>query len=214
MSCPHLSGIAALLKSSHPDWSPAAIKSAIMTTADLLNLKGNKIVDERLLPADIFATGAGHVNPSKANNPGLVYDIQPDDYIPYLCGLNYTDEMVGVIVQRAGVKCLEVGTIPEAQLNYPSFSLILGSSSQTYTRTVTNVGRANSTYTPEFLVPQGVCMSISPPKITFTEVNRKANYVVTFIPENGRVIQRFSQGYLKWVSDRHSVRSPISVIFE
>jgi subtilisin family serine protease len=214
MSCPHLSGIAALLKSSHPDWSPAAIKSAIMTTADLLNLKGNKIVDERLLPADIFATGAGHVNPSKANNPGLVYDIQPDDYIPYLCGLNYTDEMVGVIVQRTGVKCSEVGTITEAQLNYPSFSLILGSSSQTYTRTVTNVGRANSTYTPEFLVPQGICMSISPPKITFTEVNQKANYLVTFIPENGRVIQRFSQGYLKWVSDRYSVRSPISVIFE
>jgi subtilisin family serine protease len=214
MSCPHLSGIAALLKSSHPEWSPAAIKSAIMTTADVLNLEGKQIVDQTLLPADIFATGAGHVNPSKANNPGLVYDIQPDDYIPYLCGLNYTDENVGVIVQRAGVKCKEVGTIPEAQLNYPSFSLILGSSSQTYTRTVTNVGGANSTYTLEVLVPQGIGMEISPPNITFTEVNQKANYRVTFFQQGNKVIGDFSQGHLKWVSNQYSVRSPISVIFE
>ncbi|XP_018847003.1 subtilisin-like protease 3 [Juglans regia] len=213
MSCPHLSGIAALLKSSHPSWSPAAIKSAIMTTADVLNLGGKPIFDQRLLPADIFATGAGHVNPTKANNPGLVYDTKPEDYIPYLCGLNYTDIQVELIVQRA-VNCSQVEIIAEAELNYPSFSIVLGSSTQDYTRTVTNVGLANSTYTLDLLVPQGIGMSVNPNKLTFTKANQKVTYSVEFIPQSGSIGKPFSQGYLRWVSDRYSVTSPITIIFK
>ncbi|XP_021803505.1 subtilisin-like protease SBT1.2, partial [Prunus avium] len=57
-----------LIKSAHPDWSPAAIKSAIVTTADVVNLKGNPILDSDLLPAKFIAIGAGHVNPSKASD--------------------------------------------------------------------------------------------------------------------------------------------------
>ncbi|KAJ8538670.1 hypothetical protein K7X08_029966 [Anisodus acutangulus] len=145
MSCPHLSGVAALLKSAHPTWSPAAIKSAIMTTANTVNLANNPILDERLLPASIFAVGAGHVNPSRANDPGLVYDTQSEDYLPYLCGLNYTNGQVRNLLQRR-VDCKQVKSIPEAQLNYPSFSIRLGTHVQTYTRTVTNVGDAKSSY--------------------------------------------------------------------
>ncbi|KAL5817724.1 hypothetical protein ACOSQ3_026102 [Xanthoceras sorbifolium] len=211
MSCPHLSGIAALLKSAHPGWSPAAIKSAIMTSADIVNLEGKPIVEQRLLPADVFAVGAGHVNPSKANDPGLIYDIQPDDYIPYLCGLNYTDQQVGTIVQRT-VQCSNVSIIAEAQLNYPSFSILLGSTPQTYTRTVTYVGTGKASYSYQVVAPEGVNVTVTPQQMTFTEANQKATYSVTFTKSQNTGTD-FTQGYLNWVSAKRTIRSPIVVIF-
>ncbi|KAA8522319.1 hypothetical protein F0562_013320 [Nyssa sinensis] len=212
MSCPHLSGIAALLKSSHPYWSPAAIKSAIMTSADLLNDQGKPILDQTLHPADIFATGAGHVNPQKANDPGLVYDIQPDDYIPYLCGLGYTDEQIRILAHRP-IKCSEESSIAEGQLNYPTFSVALGPS-QTFTRTVTNVGGAYSSYSVMVVAPQGVVVSVKPDKIYFSKVNQKVTYSVTFSRNSEKNIGEFTQGFLEWVSAKHRVRSVISVKFQ
>ncbi|XP_073047776.1 subtilisin-like protease [Primulina eburnea] len=217
MSCPHLSGVAALLKSVHPDWSPAAIKSAIMTTADVVNLAKNPIEDETFLPADIFATGSGHVNPSRANDPGLIYDIQPKDYIPYLCGLNYTNRQVGVILQRK-VDCLVESSMPEAQLNYPSFSLTFPSfnisTPQTYSRMVTNVGEPNSSYVVEIVPPPGIEVLVQPAKLDFSEFNQKLQYQVTFTRLNITTsnITIVQQGFLKWSSTRYSVRSPIAVM--
>ncbi|KAI3756478.1 hypothetical protein L1987_56299 [Smallanthus sonchifolius] len=136
--------------------SPTVIKSTIMITADQVSLNGKPIKDERELHAGIYAIGSGHVNPSKAKDLGLVYDIEPDDYIPYLCGLGYTSQQVGIIVTRM-ISCTK--TIPEGQLNYPSYTMTLTrGENKTYSRTVTNVGEANSTYTfseLDTVVPNG-----------------------------------------------------------
>ncbi|KAG6407976.1 hypothetical protein SASPL_130978 [Salvia splendens] len=214
MSCPHLSGVVALLKSAHPDWSPAAIKSAIMTTADQVNRGGMPMNDQRLLPADVFATGAGHVNPTKANDPGLVYDLKPEDYIPYLCGLNLSNAQVGTVVHRR-VDCKKETGIPEAQLNYPSFSIrLIGSAPQNYTRTVTNVGEANSEYKVSVAAPAGVDVKVEPAALRFEKVGQKLGYSVRFSRSGGDGAEsKVVQGEIKWSSGKHSVRSPVAVMF-
>ncbi|WMV36891.1 hypothetical protein MTR67_030276, partial [Solanum verrucosum] len=73
--------------------------------------------------SDLFATGAGHVNPSRASDPGLIYDIKHEDYVQYLCGLKYPNKAAYMSILRK-VNCLS--KIAEAELNYPLFSTGLG----------------------------------------------------------------------------------------
>ncbi|XP_071742476.1 subtilisin-like protease [Rutidosis leptorrhynchoides] len=211
MSCPHLAGISALLKSEHPDWSPAAIKSAIMTTADTVNLGGQPIEDEREVPTYIYATGSGHVNPLKASDPGLIFDIKPDDYIPYLCGLGYTSKQVGVIVQKK-VRCLE--TIEESQLNYPSIVATLKAGEQkSYPRTVTNVGVAMSNYTIKaWSAPPGVIIQVGPQVLEFTKLGQTVSYEVVLTRDaTTKVTNQYAEGVVTWGNGKYTVRTPYSV---
>ena len=81
MSTPHVSGIAALLREAHPDWSPAAIKSALMTTGRINVRKEDG--DSRANPFDF---GAGHIVPNRAVDPGLVYDYEIFGVLAATCG--------------------------------------------------------------------------------------------------------------------------------
>ena len=69
---PHVDGFGALLKALHPEWSPAAIQSAIMTTAYAKDIIGTILKGQRTgLSATPLHFGAGYINLNKAMNPGL-----------------------------------------------------------------------------------------------------------------------------------------------
>ena len=182
MSCPHVSGFAALLKAVHRDWSPATLKSALMTMAYINDNKGNPIPDavsgSHATPFDI---GAGHVNPEKAREPGLVYDIGTQDYVNYLCSLNYSSSEIGVLT-KTRVSCPKSISKPGG-LNYPSFSVVFysyGSASATFTRKVTNVGPDNSSYMVQVAEPLGVKVTVNPRTLVFTKKNQSHIYTVSF----------------------------------
>lgn len=218
MATPHLSGIAALLKCAHPDWSPAAIKSAIMTTASTNDNQGNPILDQNLSPADPYALGAGHVNPTKASNPGLVYDVGPKDYIAHLCGLGYSSKQVNAIARHASVNCKSIRKKLNSDLNLPSFMVTLSQNNfytATVRRTVTNVGAASSAYSVQVAHPKGVAVKVNPKRIAFSKIKQTVEFSVTF---TGRGFPRKSsnlvQGSLAWVSSDKATRvnSPIAVV--
>ncbi|XP_072988506.1 subtilisin-like protease 4 [Typha latifolia] len=214
MATPHLSGIAAILKKNHPTWSPAAIKSAIMTTANLIDSDGNRITDlVDYTPASFTATGSGNVNPTAANDPGLVYDLKPDDYIPYLCGMGYTDHQVQVITKDR-TQCSKIQKISPEQLNYPSIAFSFGKAmSKNVTRTVTNVGDANEVYLPNIEEPRGTEVVVAPNTLEFSDVGQKLSFTVMFRVVGRQMMGHVEEGIISWVSNKHVVMSPISVTF-
>ncbi|CAI9786646.1 unnamed protein product [Fraxinus pennsylvanica] len=214
MACPHVAGIAALLKGAHPEWSPAAIRSAIMTTASPFDNTGNYIRDlglDRKI-ATPLAMGAGQVKPNCALNPGLIYDARPQDYINLLCSMNYTQQQIKTIT-RSSYTCSNTSS----DLNYPSFIVFYTNGTTTklvqkFQRTVTNVGDGVATYKVKVTAPEGSIVNIYPTTLVFGEKFQKRSYTVT-ISYQGDSSGEVTFGSLIWVEDngKYAVRSPIVV---
>ncbi|XP_013620395.1 PREDICTED: cucumisin-like [Brassica oleracea var. oleracea] len=207
MSCPHVAGVAAYIKTFHPDWSPSLIQSAIMTTAWSMNASETGVASTE------FAYGAGHVDPIAALNPGLGYELNKADHIAFLCGLNYTSKTLKLITGEA-VTCTG-NTLPR-NLNYPSMSAKLSGSRSpftvTFNRTVTNLGTPNSTYNSKIVLNHGSKLSvkISPNVLSMKSVNEKLAFTVT-VTGSGLDPKLPSSANLVWSDGTHNVRSPIVI---
>ncbi|RDX64710.1 Subtilisin-like protease, partial [Mucuna pruriens] len=209
MSCPHVAGIAGFLKTLHPDWSPAAIKSAIMTTAstrDNTNRPIRDAFDKKL--ANPFAYGSGHVQPNSAIDPGLIYDLSIVDYLNFLCASGYDQQLISALNFNRTFICSGSHSITD--LNYPSITLPnLGLNAVTVTRTVTNVGPP-STYSAKAQL-RGYNIDVVPNSLTFKKIGEKKTFKVIVQATSVTKRGNYNFGELLWTNGKHVVRSPITV---
>ena len=191
MSSPHIAGLGALISDAHPKWSPMAVKSAMMTTArDHTSAASN----------DLFAGGAGFVEPREFLDPGLVYDANQDDWWAFLAGqgVTYSD---GTPVSE--------NPIDASDLNQASIAIGSLAGRQTVTRTVRNVSTQSSTYTAAVTGLEGVTTSVTPSTLTLG-AGESGAFTVEFTRSTA-VFNAYAQGHLTWTDGAHSVRSPLAV---
>lgn len=227
MACPHVSGLAALIRKAHPDWSPSAIKSALMTTAYISDNSRGQITDLATgNQSTALIHGSGHVDPIKALDPGLVYDMDPKDYAAFLCSTGYS-ESIGIFLRgddddddgdNSKPKC-DSKNIKPGDLNYPSFSVVFSADSinvvnrarvAKHKRVVRHVGSSKkAVYQVKVNSPPSVKINVTPSKLVFTQKNQVASYEVTFSSDDASLVTKF--GSIEWSDGWHTVRSPVAV---
>ncbi|KAI9161276.1 hypothetical protein LWI28_015965 [Acer negundo] len=206
MSCPHASGAAAYIKATHPSWSPAAIISALMTTAYVMDPKKNEDKE--------FAYRSGHINPVKAVDPGLVFDASEADYINFLCKQGYNTTKLRLVTGDDSV-CTSTKPGRPWDLIYPSLTVAIEDGQKitaVYTWTVTNVEFSNLTYSASVYMPYPVKVTVEPQVLSFSGVGEKKAFAVKVSgPEITQ--QPIFSGSIVWKDDDgvHEVRTPLVV---
>ncbi|ESQ38500.1 hypothetical protein EUTSA_v10028468mg [Eutrema salsugineum] len=210
MAAPVISGVVAFLKARHRNWSPAAIRSAIVTTAWRTDPFGEKIFAEgspRKL-ADPFDYGGGLVNPEKAAKPGLVYDLGLEDYILYMCSVGYNESAIS---QLASKKTLCSNPRPSVlDFNLPSITIPNLKDEATLTRILTNVGPLDSVYKVAVEAPLGVQVTVTPEKLVFNSTTKRVSFKVK-VSTTHKINTGYYFGSLTWSDSVHNVTIPLSV---
>ena len=76
----HVAGMATLIRSRHRDWTPAMVRSAIVTGASMLDNRGDEVQDDGPTPnahvvtTSPFVAAAGLVHPACSTDMAWLYD--------------------------------------------------------------------------------------------------------------------------------------------
>lgn len=189
MAAPHVAGFGALILARNPNWSPATVKSAMMTTAgEVKNADGTR-------NGDVFATGAGQVDVARVLDPGLVYDNAEEDYLKFIQG---TGLDLGIP---------DLGSTAPRDMNIASFALGALTGKTEVTRTVTAL--TPGVYRAKADVP-GIKVTVTPSILSFSAAGEKRTFKVKF-ENTSAALGQFAMGSLVWQGAGKNVASPIAV---
>lgn len=188
------------------------LRPCTSSTAYNTDINGKDIlVQDSTKSSNPFDIGAGHINPVRAFDPGLVYDMNTQDYIHFLCNNGYSQEQIQAMVTCLPVRCHEI-TEPEWNVNYPAITASNLQCATTVRRTLRNVGHGKTAvYFARTVSPDGVEVVVWPRVLVFTPFKEELTYYVTLKPFT--VSQgRYAFGSITWSDGfQHQVRSPVVV---
>lgn len=148
------------------------------------------------------------MNPEKAVEPGLIYDMGFNDYIHYLCAMNYNDSSISQVAQQP-TTC--PNTKPSIlDVNVPAITIPSLDKHVTLKRAVTNVGPANSIYKSRIDPPSGITVTVNPDILVFNSTIKTISFKVT-VSTTRKVNTGYYFGSLTWIDGVHTVAIPISV---
>ena len=198
-AAPEVAGVVALLKEANPTWSPATLKSALVTSA-----YPQVVLEDGETLAGPFDMGAGHIDPNLANDPGLVYDSGYLDHAAYLCSL------LDSPLSRAECDTLvQHGyALAPRDLNLPSIGITELITGDAVTRRVTNVG-PTATYRATVEDLPGITAAVTPASITLS-TGESAEFTLELRRESAE-LDFWTFGTLTWSDGERNVVSPLAL---
>ena len=161
-----------------------------------------------------LAYGAGHIDPIRALQPGLIYNLSKSDYARFLCDEGYTGIAISLFTNE-NTSCSSLPNIRgQDALNYPPMSLQLNnpnsSISTMFHRKVTNVGSEKAIYKAIVKALANLKVTVVPKQLDFSHLHEEKSFMVVKKGPPLNNITSFSTS-LEWSDTKHKVKSPIFV---
>lgn len=174
MSGPQVAGAGALIRAVHPSWTPAEVKSALMTTGRIAGFS-----DDATTPWTPDDVGSGHVNVARAAMAGLTLNETYDNYV----AANPQDADPDLEVNELNTPSVRDTFCPEAGC--------------TWTRTVTNrmtsAGTWQTSYQP--YLASGLTATVTPASFTLQPGDTQ-EITITAIPSANSEDMEFGHVFL------------------